>query len=141
MNERINQGLKKALYTGIGAAALTVDITGKAIDTLAKKGEQAIEKGRAMNEELKRKKAQAEVDIKDMAESLTQMSKEDIEVIRARLSEVESTMGKAAGELKVSAAAIMTSLEKMGREELEVVKAKIEEIKASWKDDDEGAAE
>jgi hypothetical protein len=69
------------------------------------------------------------------------MSREDIEAIGARLAQVEETMGRAAGELKVSASAIISSLEKMGREELEFIKAKIEEIRAGWKDDDEGAAE
>ncbi len=135
MSEKISEGLKKVLYTGIGAAALTVDVTGKAINTLAKKGEEAIEKGKLMNEELKRKRGKAEVEIKDMAAALGQLSREDIEAVKAKLSEIEHSMGKAAGEMKVSASAIMTSLEKMGREELSYVKEKIEEIRASWNDE------
>ncbi len=135
MSEKISEGLKKVLYTGIGAAALTVDVTGKAINTLAKKGEEAIEKGKLMNEELKRKRGKAEVEIKDMAAALGQLSREDIEAVKAKLSEIEQSMGKAAGEMKVSASAIMTSLEKMGKEELDYVKEKIEEIKASWNDE------
>ena len=143
MSDKLNDGLKKMFYTGIGAAALAVDLTGKAVNTLAEKGEKAVEKGKVMNEELKRKRAKSEVDIKDMAEALGQMSKEEIESVRVKLSEVEDTMDKATSEMKVNATAIISSLEKMGRDDIEYLKAAIEEIKASWKDsddDDQGTA-
>jgi hypothetical protein len=135
MSDRITEGLKKTLYTGVGAAALAVDMAGKAVRTLSQRGEQAIEKGRQMNEKLKRKRTKPEMDIKDMAEVLGRMSREEIEAVRLKLSEIEKTMEKSVGEMKVSASAIMDSLEKMGRDELDIIKEKLEEIAAGWKDD------
>ncbi len=135
MSDRITEGLKKALYTGVGATALAVDIAGKAVKTLSERGERVIEKGRLMNEELKRKRAKNEMDIKDMAQALGKMSREELEAIRLKLSEVEKTMEESTDKLKVSASAVMDSLEKMGRDELEIIKERLEEIAAGWKDD------
>ncbi len=141
MNDKITEGLKKALYTGVGAAAVAVDVTGKAINTLAKKGEQAIEKGKAMNEELRAKREQARLDIKTMASSLEKLTKEELEAIRAKLAEVECSFEQAHEEAKVNASAILNNLEKLGREELTVIKAKLDELKAEWNDDNDKPVE
>ena len=47
--------LKKTVLVGIGAAAEVADRSKDLTDSLAKKGQDTINKGRAMNEELKRK--------------------------------------------------------------------------------------
>ena len=51
----ISELLKKTVLVGIGAAAEVADRSKDLTDSLAKKGQDTINKGRAMNEELKRK--------------------------------------------------------------------------------------
>lgn len=139
MNDKITEGLKKVLYTGVGAAAVTIDLTAKAVNTLAKKGEQAIEKGKAMNEELRQKREQTRLDIKAIASGLEKLTKEELDAIRAKLSEVECSFEQVHEEAKVNATAIIDNLEKLGREELTVLKAKLDELKTEWNDDDKPA--
>ena len=136
MSEEKNEGLKKVLYTGVGIAAVSADAIGKAVDTLAAKGEEAVQKGRVMNEELKRKRAVTKANIKDVADALEEMTKEEVEAMRAKISDIEKTMAEAGKSVKMDAATIAAHLEKMGRDEIDAVKAKIEEIRKNWTDDD-----
>ena len=56
MSENLNDGIKKVLYAGVGLAAASVDAVGKAVDSLATRGEETVQKNKAVQEELKRKK-------------------------------------------------------------------------------------
>ena len=52
--ESIDNTLRKILVAGVGAADLGLEKLGEVIDECVKRGEVTIEKGRALNEELKR---------------------------------------------------------------------------------------
>ena len=54
MDSRLSEGLKRVVYMGIGAAALTVEKTGEILDLLEAKGEQTVEQGKELNQELRR---------------------------------------------------------------------------------------
>ncbi len=120
--------LKKTFYTGIGIAAVAVEKTGEIVDTLQEKGVQAVKEGRIINEELRRKLSTVESNIGKVIESLEKMSKEELEHIREKLSEVEIILDKDDHEAGMDAETVLSSLENMSREEIEAVRAKIEEI-------------
>ncbi len=53
--ESMDNYLRKILAAGVGAAELGYEKLGDIIDECVKRGEVTVEKGRALNEELKRK--------------------------------------------------------------------------------------
>lgn len=90
----INDDMKKGILAGIGAVATTVEKSQEIVDTLIKKGQITVEQGKVLNEELKR--AVKERQPKDTPEQATsivdqldQLSKEEIEVIKKKLAEME----------------------------------------------------
>jgi polyhydroxyalkanoate synthesis regulator phasin len=135
MSDNINDGLKKVWYTGVGLAAVSVDAVGKAIETLAAKGEEAVQKSKVMNEELKRKRAAAKASIQEIMDALEKMTQEEIELIRAKLGEIEKAMEEAGREVKMNADSVAERLEEMGREEIGAIRAKLDEIRQNWTDD------
>ncbi len=135
MSDNINDGLKKVWYTSVGLAAVSVDAVGKAIETLASKGEEAVQKSKVMNEELKRKRAAAKASVREITDALEHMTKEEIEIIRVKLAEIEKVMEEAGREVKMNAESVAERLEEMGREEIGAIKAKLDEIRQNWTDD------
>lgn len=135
MSDNINDGLKKVWYTSVGLAAVSVDAVGKAIETLASKGEEAVQKSKVMNEELKRKRAAAKASVREITDALEHMTKEEIEIIRVKLAEIEKVMEEAGREVKMNAESVSERLEEMGREEIGAIKAKLDEIRQNWTDD------
>ena len=73
--------LKKTVLVGIGAAAEVADRSKDLTDSLAKKGQDTINKGRAMNEELKRKARE------DLLEHVENMTEEERNIFKKTLSE------------------------------------------------------
>ena len=53
--EKGSDYLRKLVVTGVGAAELGYEKLGQVVDECVKRGEVTVEKGRALNEELKRK--------------------------------------------------------------------------------------
>ena len=49
----LEDGIKKTFLAGVGAVATTAEAAKQVVDTLAKKGEQAVEQGKAMKEAVK----------------------------------------------------------------------------------------
>lgn len=49
----LEDGLKKTVMAGIGAMATTVEAAKNVVDTLAKKGEQAVQQGKAVKDAVK----------------------------------------------------------------------------------------
>lgn len=76
--------LKKTVLVGIGAAAEVADRSKDLTDSLAKKGQDTINKGRAMNEELKRK---AREDLLEHVENMTE--EEERNALRQKLDELD----------------------------------------------------
>ena len=142
MSENINNGIKKALYAGVGLAAASADAVGKAVDSLAVKGEETVQKSKAMNEELKRKRDAAKEAVREVAGALEKMTKEELEVIREKLAEIEKKMKQSAKDVKMDADTFAEHLKDMSREEIDAIKAKLDEIgKNRTDDDDKGAQE
>lgn len=102
--EKIGDGLKKILLVGIGAAATTVEKSQQIIDELVKKGEITVEQGKELNKELQhnvKKTLEArKLDAAAVEERLSKMGKEDLELLKKKIKEVEEKADK----LKESAA-------------------------------------
>ena len=75
--------LKKTVLVGIGAAAEVADRSKDLTDNLAKKGQETINKGRAMNEELKRKARE------DLLEHVENMTEEERTALRQKLDALD----------------------------------------------------
>lgn len=102
--EKIGDGLKKILLVGIGAAATTVEKSQQIIDELVKKGEITVEQGKELNKELQhnvKKTLEArKLDTAAVEERLSKMGKDDLELLKKKIKEVEEKADK----LKESAA-------------------------------------
>lgn len=79
----ISELLKKTVLVGIGAAAEVADRSKDLTDSLEKKGQDTINKGRAMNEELKRKARE------DLLEHVENMTEEERNALRQKLDELD----------------------------------------------------
>ena len=79
----ISELLKKTVLVGIGAAAEVADCSKDLTDNLAKKGQETINKGRAMNEELKRKARE------DLLEHVENMTEEERNALRQKLDALD----------------------------------------------------
>lgn len=53
MHMGLEDGLKKTVMAGIGAMATTAEAAKNVVDTLAKKGEQAVQQGKAVKDAVK----------------------------------------------------------------------------------------
>lgn len=97
--EKIGDGLKKILLVGIGAAATTVEKSQQIIDELVKKGEITVEQGKELNKELQhnvKKTLEArKLDAATVEERLSKMGKDDLELLKKKIKEVEEKADKA----------------------------------------------
>ena len=97
--EKIGDGLKKILLVGIGAAATTVEKSQQIIDELVKKGEITVEQGKELNKELQhnvKKTLEArKLDAASVEERLSKMGKDDLELLKKKIKEVEEKADKA----------------------------------------------
>ncbi|SHH91646.1 hypothetical protein SAMN02745823_01416 [Sporobacter termitidis DSM 10068] len=137
----LNEGLKKVLYTGVGLAAMSVDAVGKAVEALAVKGEEAVQRGKVVNEELRRKRAAARANVRDIADALEKLTKEEVEEIRTKLSDVEKTLEETGKDVIMNAESIASRLEELSKEEIDAIKAKLDEISKKWTDDGDQGSE
>lgn len=137
----LSEAFKKVFYTGIGIAAVAAEKTGEVIETLEQKGEQAVKESKIINEELKHKMAAVGSSVKEVLDSLEKMSKEEIALIKEKLSEVDIVISEAEYETKLDPDAVLSSLSHMTKEEIESVKARIAEIQKNWTDENVEGAE
>ena len=97
--EKIGDGLKKILLVGIGAAATTVEKSQQIIDELVKKGEITVEQGKELNKELqhnvKKTLEASKLDAATVEERLSKMGKDDLELLKKKIKEVEEKADKA----------------------------------------------
>ncbi len=106
-NNVFGDGLRKLLFMGIGAVAVTAEKSQQVVDELVKKGEITVEQGRELNQELKRNvkksfeeaaeaKAEAEKEAADKADELGKkisgMTAEELEKLKAMISEAEDAV-------------------------------------------------
>lgn len=102
--------LKNVVLAGVGAAAVTAEVTKDVADMLVKKGEAAVEQGKVANEELKhtvKKKVREHVTVKvvkeyqDVNSAVEKMTKEEREALKEKLDalnrqELEESQAEAA---------------------------------------------
>lgn len=98
MLHNLGEDLKKIVLLGIGAVAATAEKCSDAkeiVDDLVKKGELTVEQGKVLNEELKhtvKEKVNETVNAKKeemMEMKLASMSKEELELLKAKLEAME----------------------------------------------------
>ncbi|MCD8068039.1 MAG: hypothetical protein LUE87_03965 [Lachnospiraceae bacterium] len=83
--DHITKGIRKILLAGIGAAAITAEKSEELLDKLAAKGEQAVEQGRAANEELKHNAKPKDIDA-----FLDSMTPEQMEELKEKILQREA---------------------------------------------------
>lgn len=88
--ENVENYLRKLIVAGVGAADLGCEKLGALIDECAKRGEVTVEKGRALNEELKRKvKEAAPAAEKKPAVDVASLSAEEREALLDQLLDLQ----------------------------------------------------
>lgn len=88
--ENVENYLRKLVVASVGAADLGCEKLGSLIDECVKRGEVTVEKGRALNEELKRKvKESAPTEEKKPAVDVASMSAEEREALLDQLLELQ----------------------------------------------------
>lgn len=87
----LGDGIKNVILATIGAAALTVEKSSEAIDTLVKKGELTVEQGKALNQELKHKAEESKAEAKgtSVEDLIKNLSEEEKEKLKELLSSTE----------------------------------------------------
>ena len=92
----VSEDMKKIMLAGIGAVATTVEKSQDLVDKLIEKGELTVEQGKAINEELKRKKKSEDLEQKQetekataIIEQLENLSEEELAAVKKKLSEME----------------------------------------------------
>lgn len=113
----VSEGMKKILLAGVGAVAMGAEKAPELLDDLVKKGEEALEQGKTLNEELTRK----------VKETTSEMSDE---VLRSRFR----------GMTPEERAAWIANAQKIS-EDLEVEDAEVEEVEAEDEDAEAEAPE
>lgn len=103
-DNKIPEGLRKYLLAHIGAAAIVAEKSKGVVDDFIKKGEETVAEGKAVNEELKRKK-ESEKRFSEAAstgnyeEMLSHMSEEQKKALYEQLKkDAEAEMAKEGGD-------------------------------------------
>ena len=97
---KLGDGLKKVLLAGVGGAAITAEKSKEIIDEMAKKGEETVERGKAMNQELKHNiKENVNVSVKtstpeELDELLEKMTPEQLEQLKERIQILEEDVAE-----------------------------------------------
>ena len=96
----LGEGLKKVVLAGIGGAAITAEKSTEIIDEMAKKGEETVERGKVLNQELKYNikktvKENMNVSVKtstpeELDELLEKMTPEQLAQLKERIQILES---------------------------------------------------
>ena len=85
--DKLNESLKNILLAGVGAAAIVAEKASDAADVLVKKGQETVNTGKELNQELKHKadevhaekeKEEKKNDYKEFVSSLSPEEKEEL---------------------------------------------------------------
>lgn len=93
--DKISEGLKNAALLGIGAAALVAEKASDAAEVLVKKGQETVNEGKALNDELKhkaeeKKKEEKEKPEKDYADFVAGLSEEELAKLKDEIAKAEA---------------------------------------------------
>lgn len=121
MFENLNESLMNIALAGIGAVTLVVEKATEVGKICAEKGAETLEKGRALNEELKRKGEQVAREHRDRCtnEALERLSAEEREELRRKLAELDEKEAAAQAEADRIAAEIEKVIHLDAQEEQE----------------------
>ena len=112
--EKLTDGLKKVVLAGIGTVAVTAEKSKEIIDEMAKRGQQTVEQGKVLNQELKHNIKETvkktvggttEVPSQEaLAAMLDQMTPEQIAELKEKLAAAEEAKAaeKADGEAETA---------------------------------------
>ena len=112
--EKLTDGLKKVVLAGIGTVAVTAEKSKEIIDEMAKRGQQTVEQGKVLNQELKHNIKETvkktvggteEVPTQEaLAAMLDQMTPEQIAELKEKLAAAEKAKAaeKADGETETA---------------------------------------
>ena len=79
----LTNGIKKAFLASVGAVATTAEVTKDIVEKMIEKGEQTVEQGKVLNEELKHNVKQTfQKEEQDPADVLKGMTLEQIEALK-----------------------------------------------------------
>lgn len=90
---KINEDVRKVMMAGLGALSVLAEKTQETVDSLAKKGEEALDHGQVLNERLRHKIKQAFHDGKpdtqpgkdDVLNALDRMSPDELREVKEKL--------------------------------------------------------
>lgn len=96
----LNEDLRKLLMAGVGAISTATEKVPEAIETLAKRGEETLQHGKVLNEQLRHEIKQAvkenvtvvnaDLDKDGMIDALQNLSQEDLKEISAKIAQLQS---------------------------------------------------
>lgn len=95
----LTNGIKKVFLASVGAVATTAEVTKDIVEKMIEKGEQTVEQGKVLNQELKhnaKKKVKEHVSVEvtkkydDAFECVDEMSAEDLELLKERIAKAEA---------------------------------------------------
>ena len=92
--DNITDGLKKLLFAGVGAVALTAEKAWEILDEMVEKGEITVEQGKALNRELKRtvkeNTGKTGEDKKDLSKVVEGLSAEELAKLKDLIAAAEN---------------------------------------------------
>ena len=94
---KINDDVRKVMMAGIGALSAVAEKTQETVETLAKKGEEALEHGQVLNERLRHKIKQAMEDAEpdkgpaenDLLKAMDHMTDEELKAVKEKLKSLK----------------------------------------------------
>ena len=115
MLEDLGKDLLKIAFAGVGAVAVVAERACDVGKVLVQKGEETVEQGRAMNEELQHKAREAYKErrnerLKADVEAMTAGEREELRRKLAELDELEKQAAEAAAEAEQAEAAKITEI-------------------------------
>ena len=106
MMEDLGKSLLNVAMAGIGAVAILAEKAAEVGKVCAEKGAETLEKGRALNEELKRKGEQVAQERRERYanEALGRLTAEEREALRRKLTDLDAKEAEAKAEAEKAAA-------------------------------------
>ena len=91
--EKLTDGIKTLLLAGVGAVALTADMSQELLKELVSRGELTVEQGKALNQELKHtfdeSRAKADAEKTDTLDFIKNLSKDELDKLKELIKERE----------------------------------------------------
>ncbi len=94
MDKGLTNGIKKILLAGVGAAALTAEKAEELFDEMVEKGETTVERGKTLNQELKRTVKENDVrgtgEKRDLSKVVAKLSKDELAELKDLIEKAEN---------------------------------------------------